>query len=114
MVTSVEEVESSMAKLKAGMRLRSAVCHAEVMVISAPGAEIQLTCGGAPMLPLGAEPPGGASLSPEATGGTLLGKRYVNAAGDLELLCTKPGEGSLGVGGELLSVKESKPLPSSD
>jgi len=46
--------------------------------------------------------------------GTQIGKRYVNAAGDLELLCTKPGTGSLAAGGAPLVVKGAKPLPSSD
>ncbi len=49
-----------------------------------------------------------------ADGGTLMGKRYVNPEETLELLCTKPGVGSLGVGGALLEIKESKPLPASD
>ena len=47
-------------------------------------------------------------------GGSLLGKRYVNAAGNLELLCVKPGDGSLAADGESLVLKEAKPLPSSD
>lgn len=103
-----------MAQLKPGSRMRSAVCATEVMVIATPSPEVDLSCGGAPMLPVGEEPAGGASLSPDANKGTAIGKRYVNEAGDLELLCTKPGEGSLGVGGTLLAVKEAKPLPSSD
>ena len=49
-----------------------------------------------------------------ADGGTLMGKRYVNPEETLELLCTKPGAGSLGVGDTLLEIKESKPLPASD
>ena len=32
----------------------------------------------------------------------------------LEILCTKAGEGSLGIGATLLSLKEAKPLPASD
>ena len=103
-----------MAQVKPGTRLRSAVCTTEVMVVAAPAGDVALTCGGAPMLEHGAEPPGGASLSPDASGGTQIGKRYINEAGDLELLCTKPGEGSLGAGGALLGLKEAKPLPSSD
>ena len=43
-----------------------------------------------------------------------MGKRYVNEAGDLELLCTKPGDGALSAAGALLAVKGAKPLPSSD
>lgn len=103
-----------MTQLKAGGRLRSAVCSTEVMVILAPQGEIELSCGGAPMLAHGTEPPGGLEISPDAKGGTQIGKRYVNEAGDLELLCTKPGEGSLAVAGTALTVKGAKPLPSSD
>ncbi|MFQ5514472.1 MAG: hypothetical protein ACE5FG_08515 [Myxococcota bacterium] len=103
-----------MARLKPGTRLRSAVCKTEVMVVTAPPREVEVCCGGAPMLPVDEEPSGSASLSPDAAGGTLLGKRYVNQAGDLELLCTRPGEGSLAADGGTLSRKEAKPLPSSD
>jgi hypothetical protein len=103
-----------MAQLKAGTRMRSAVCATEVMVVAAPPDDVEVTCGGAPMIDIGDDPPAGASLAPDAAEGTALGKRYVNEDGNLELLCTKPGEGSLGVGGALLSLKEAKPLPSSD
>ena len=94
--------------------MRSAVCATEVMVVAAPADEVEVTCGGAPMIGIKDDHPAGALLSPDAAAGTALGKRYVSEAGDLELLCTKPGEGSLGVGGALLSLKEAKPLPSSD
>ena len=103
-----------MHKLKPGTRIRSAVCDTEVMVIAAPAGEIEVTCGGAPMFAIGGEAPVGATLSAEASAGTQLGKRYVNAAGDLELLCTKPGKGSLGCAGAALTVKGAKPLPASD
>jgi hypothetical protein len=66
------------------------------------------------VIEIGAKPPAGVSLNPDAAKGTALGKRYVDEAGTLELLCTKPGEGSLGSGGVLLALKEAKPLPSSD
>ena len=101
-----------MAELKAGTRLRSNVCTTEVMVVAAPG-DADLSCGGAPMIAIGEEPAGGSPAS-DAAEGTQLGKRYVNEAGDLEILCTKPGDGSLGSAGALLSIKEAKPLPSSD
>jgi hypothetical protein len=58
-------------------------------------------------------PEGGAVDSAHAEG-TLLGKRYINEAGDLELLCIKPGDGSLAVGAVALVLKEAKALPSSD
>jgi len=103
-----------MAQLKTGARLRSAVCSTEVMVVVAPEGEVELTCGGAPMIDVATTPSEGVSISPDAAKGTALGKRYASQGGDLELLCIKPGEGSLGVGGAPLALKEAKPLPSSD
>ncbi len=103
-----------MAQLKVGTRLRSAVCDTEVMVVGAPKHDVEITCGGAAMIQMDEERPAGGSVSPDAAKGTALGKRYVNEAGDVELLCTKPGEGSLAVGGTLLQPKDAKPLPSSD
>jgi hypothetical protein len=49
-----------------------------------------------------------------AADGTQMGKRYVDSNETIELLCTKPGDGSLGIGDALLAIKESKPLPASD
>jgi hypothetical protein len=98
--------------LKPGTRLKSAVCSTEVMIVAAPAGELVLTCGGAPLL--GAGQTGGGTLAADARGGTQIGKRYVNEAGDLELLCTKPGEGTLALGGVALAIKGAKPLPSSD
>ncbi len=103
-----------MAKLKAGLRMKSAVCSTEVMVVAAPAADIEVTCGGAPLIELGAAPRSGVTIAEHAAAGTQIGKRYVNAAGDLELLCTKPGKGSLAARGEPLVLKAAKPLPSSD
>lgn len=103
-----------MAVLKAGTRLKSAVCSTEIMVVAAPKDEVELTCGGAAVIELGADAPDGAAISGDAQEGTQIGKRYVNEAGDLEVLCTKPGDGSLAVGGVALTIKGAKPLPSSD
>lgn len=100
--------------LKAGTRLRSAVCSTEVMVISAPADGADVRCGGSPMIAMDAQPPDGATLDAAASAGTQLGKRYVSEGGDLELLCTKPGEGSVAIGETPLVLKEAKPLPSSD
>ena len=102
-----------MAQLKAGTRMRSAVCKTEVMVIAAPADELALSCGGAPMIDAKEDPAGG-DVDPAFAEGTLLGKRYVNEAGNLELLCIKPGDGSLAVEGTALVLKESKPLPRTD
>jgi hypothetical protein len=89
------------------------VCNTEVMVIATPAGDVDLRCGGAPMVPVGTEPTRTAP-SPDAAKGTQLGKRYVNEGGALEVLCTKPGQGSIGLGQKLLALKEAKPLPSSD
>lgn len=58
--------------------------------------------------------PEGGTVDSAHAEGTLLGKRYVNEAGDLELLCIKPGDGSLAVDDAALVLKEAKALPSSD
>jgi len=103
-----------MAQLKAGARLKSAVCATEVIVIAAPAGGADVQCGGVAMLGAGEQAPEGATLDAGASNGTTLGKRYISPAGDLELLCTKPGKGSLAVAGTALVLKEAKPLPSSD
>jgi len=102
-----------MATLKAGARLKSAVCDTQVMVIATPAGDVALTCGGAAMLEATANAARSA-IHPEHKNGTQIGKRYVNADGSIELLCTKPGEGSLAVAGTPLKLKEAKALPSSD
>jgi hypothetical protein len=103
-----------MTELKPGMRLRSSVCTTEVLIVALPKGAVKLSCGGGPMAPLDASPQTGGAPSPDAAGGSQLGKRYVNEAGDLELLCTKPGQGSLAWDGKPLAIKSAKPLPSSD
>jgi hypothetical protein len=104
-----------MPRLKVGTRLRSAVCATEVMVVAAPAdADVDVRCGGVPMLAPGETPPDGGALDAAASAGSALGKRYVSETGDLELLCVKPGKGSLAVGPKPLTLKEAKQLPSSD
>ena len=103
-----------MAVFKAGTRLKSAVCSSELMIVVAPAGDVNLTCGGVPVIELSAEPPAGATIDPEHKTGTQIGKRYTNEAGDIEILCTKPGEGGLAVDGTPLEIKGAKPLPSSD
>ena len=39
-----------MPTLKTGARLKSAVCDGEIMVVAAPSADVDLTCGGEPMI----------------------------------------------------------------
>jgi hypothetical protein len=103
-----------MRVLKPGLRLKSAVCTTEVMVIRSPGAEALITCGGVEMLGATEAVPPGGKPDPAHAQGSLIGKRYVDAAEDLELLCTKGGAGSLSVDGAPLGIKQAKALPSSD
>jgi hypothetical protein len=95
---------------KAGTKLKSAVCDTEVMVIRGSG--LVVDCGGAPMV--ADRPAQRGTIDPAFAQGTLTGKRYVDAIGSLELLCVKPGKGSLSVNGIALQIKDAKPLPASD
>lgn len=95
--------------MKPGTRLKSAVCDTEVMVIR--GGEGAVQCGGSPMTEDGAK---AGEPAPDHMNGTLIGKRYVDGGGTFELLCVKPGKGSLAVDGTAMSTKDSKPLPASD
>ena len=61
-----------------------------------------------------AKPADAAPLSTDHSNGTLMGKRYVDADNTYELLCVKPGKGSLSVDGVALVTKDAKPLPASD
>lgn len=101
-------------KITAGSRWRSAVDTTEVVVVRAPKEEASLECGGQEMVAAGADGATGGSIHPDFSGGSQLGKRYVDDDAGLEVLCTKAGEGSLALGGKLLNLKEAKPLPSSD
>ena len=101
-----------MAEIKPGVRLRSAVCTGEAMVVTGTGGNI--TCGGVPMLGPDETAPEGVEANPDHMFKCLIGKRYVNAEETLELLCVKAGEGSFGVDGDMLMGKETKKLPSSD
>lgn len=101
-----------MAELKPGLRLKSAVCAAEVMIVKSPG-EADLRCGGAPMLGMD-ETAGDATATADQMAGCMVGKRYVDEAQSIEVLCIKAGDGSLAVGDAALAVKQAKKLPSSD
>ncbi|MFT5481374.1 MAG: hypothetical protein ACI9GW_000015 [Halieaceae bacterium] len=96
--------------MKPGTKLKSTVCDTEVMVIRSTDAVVE--CGGAPMAE--DKPDNGGDLDPEFANGSQMGKRYVDEQGTIELLCVKPGKGSLSIAGAALAVKDAKPLPSSD
>ncbi|GAA4825229.1 hypothetical protein [Streptomyces ziwulingensis] len=97
-----------------GDQLASAADSTRVIVIRAPQqAAGPIECGGDPMIPAVRAPapaPGPAG----AAAGALIGKRYVDAADTLELLCTASGSGPLAYAGEPLTVKAPKALPASD
>jgi hypothetical protein len=100
-------------ELKPGTRLESTTCDTQVVVVRAPAGDVDVRCGGQPMVAVGA---GGDRVDPdpEQAEGTLLGKRYADEDLGIELLCTKGGAGSLTVDGTRLPIKGAKPLPSSD
>jgi len=100
--------------IKPGTRLFSAVCTAEFIAVKAPASEVDVTIGGyAPVSSAAERPEGGRPLAGHDAG-SVMGKRYVDDDETIELLCTKPGPGSLALGGTLLHPKDAKPLPSSD
>jgi hypothetical protein len=101
-------------ELRPGLRLDSATCDAQVVVVKAPKdvTDVDLRCGGQPMRELDS---GGDKVAPSGDGEpTLLGKRYADDELGLEVLCTKGGTGVLTVGDTPLLQKGAKPLPSSD
>jgi hypothetical protein len=98
--------------LRPGDQLASTACSTRVVVIRVPdGAPPPLACGGQPMVPAAAAPRAAPGPEPAVT---LIGKRYVDAAGSLELLCTCSGAGELSSDGEPLTIRAAKPLPASD
>ncbi|MET9081234.1 hypothetical protein ABZX77_04920 [Streptomyces sp. NPDC004237] len=100
---------------RVGMMLTSTVDHTSVVVVRWAAGDQEVTCGGAPMVDTTqTDPAPQRPLDPDQSVGTLLGKRYATEDGTVELLCTKPGQGTLAVGGVPLVVKSAKPLPASD
>lgn len=96
--------------MKPGTKLKSAVCDTEVMVIRAGAGSV--ACGGAPMVD--ERPAERPAIDPAFAEGTRMGKRYVDGGATVELLCVKPGAGSLSLDGVALVTKDAKPLPASD
>lgn len=100
--------------LKTGSRLQSQVDGTQVIVIKSPAGEPELACGGQPMIDVAQSPAPGLSPAAGLDGGTAIGKRYVDTDNTVEILVTKPGNGSLTLDGTPLEIKNAKPLPSSD
>lgn len=102
-----------MGLVKAGDRLRSRVCTTEVIVVRAPGEDVDLCCGGQPMARANEQVDVAGAGGP-TTDGTILGKRYSDDSNRIELLCVKAGGGPLTLDGQVLSVQAAKLLPASD
>ena len=99
--------------VRTGARLRSTACTTEVIVVRAPAHSAVLSCGGHPMVVLGSEAEQATPL-PELAGGTELGKRYTDPGNEVEVLCTRPGPGTLTLDGVRLEQLSARTLPSSD
>jgi hypothetical protein len=106
--------EDHAIKLVAGARLASAVCAARAIVIHPTSAQGVLSCGGVPMEELGKATSTATQLAVPEPGQALTGKRYVDEASGLEVLCTKAGRGAFAFAGRPLTLKQPKPLPNSD
>jgi hypothetical protein len=102
-------------KPRVGQFLASTVDGTTAIVVKAPDIDITVTCGGAAMVdPKAKEPAPAAEADPAQQDGTELGKRYADDDLGLELLVTKPGQGTIAVNGTRLPLKNAKPLPASD
>jgi hypothetical protein len=96
--------------LRPGDQLASTTSTTRVVVVRVTAGAPEITCGGQPMVPAeGARP-----QSADAEAVTLIGKRYVDAAEAVELLCTFSGGGELCCDGVPMTQKAAKALPASD
>ena len=100
-------------KFRAGQQLVSTVDSTAVIVVKAPAEECTLTCGGVAMTAPD-EVATAAQADPSLMGGTQIGKRYVDEADTIQVLCTKAGSGTLALDGKALQIQAAKPLPASD
>jgi hypothetical protein len=102
-------------KPRVGQTLVSTVDATTVVVVRWPEKDLEVTCGGAAMAdPRGPQAGASGTADPGQQGGSQLGKRYADEELGVELLCTKPGQGTLAVNGVPLPLKAAKPLPASD
>jgi len=100
-------------KFRAGQQLVSGVDSTAVIIIRAPAEEGTLTCGGVAMRSPDEPAPAG-EPDPALMSGTQIGKRYVDEADTIQVLCTKAGSGTLALDGKPLVIQAAKPLPASD
>jgi hypothetical protein len=102
-------------KPRPGQILASTVDTTTIIVVRSPADDIELTCAGVAMWDpkSGGDGPVG-SADPALMMGTQLGKRYAAESLGLEILCTKPGQGTLAANGVPLAQLGPKTLPASD
>ncbi len=100
-------------QLKPGTRLQSQACDTQAIVVRAPAGDVDVRCGGHPMVTVGTTVEASSATEGFAEP-TLMGKRYADDAVGIELLCTKAGASTLSIGGVALPLKDAKPLPASD
>ncbi|MCW0216509.1 MAG: hypothetical protein OJJ54_24430 [Pseudonocardia sp.] len=98
-------------ELRPGLRLKSVVCDTAVIVVRAAGGDVDLRCGGHPMVPFAEKVVSRLPVTGDAPA-TIMGKRYTHDG--TELLCTKAGEGGLSIAGVPVGVAQASALPSSD
>ena len=92
-----------------------AQARAQLLEVDSYRVELDLTCGGKPMVELAADVDDSATPAPGLDTGSQMGKRYTTEdESGLELLVTKAGDGTLAAGDIPLVLKDAKPLPSSD
>ncbi len=99
--------------LKPGTRLYCATSTSEFIVVRSGSEASEVTIGGRSPAQ-DAHPADVLDAVSGHDGGAELGKRYTDAAGSIELLCTKPGTGVPAVDGTLMILKQAKALPASD
>jgi hypothetical protein len=107
-------VAGDAVKLKTGQTLKSPINDRMVIVVRAPADEIEITCIGVPLYDPKREEPTLGTPDAADTGETQIGKRYADGDLGLELLCTKPGPGTVAANGVPLPSKAAKQLPASD
>lgn len=100
--------------LKPGTRLFGACCASEFIVVKAPTGSVDLRIGGHAALLAVDDRDESLDVTTSADDKPLMGKRYIDAADTIEVLCTKAGDGAVGMGDELLTQKDAKALPASD
>jgi hypothetical protein len=102
-------------KPRVGTTLASTTDQTTVIVVRWGAEDLDVTCGGAPMVDAKGPEAGTANpTDPAQQAGTQMGKRYADEEHGVELLCSKAGTGTLAVGGTPVPLKDAKPLPASD